>query len=496
MGEADAGGSGLIDEQPLLGSLFKSQNSETWTTDQYEDLTFELYRASFDTTAAGNINFINDNSIQNKKMSGFFMFLKEGSSLARIRMSSHGFYNGDRVTISGIAINDVSDNAITYGGVYAGTDLNGEFTVSGSEMDSFIIDIAENMPSSEDPVVATSSENLKTRSDWDIVITKNINIDMFKPVSTDMTPNRTNISYKYKGYSDTGYTSLNNLRNHTVESPTKLRSLSKENETHLNAGNKSITFNSHLTSTDEKVSPRILLSGSFPAILTTNFRINNPVIGDYSSELDKESFLAEDVTVTPIGGVLTDIFSIDATTMANFALINHGYHVTIYDGNSNASTLLGTFPIHSVTNNYITVKGLPAITGTAVFIEYSTRWRDETVSGGSSSVSKYATKILRFGVDNTGFKLAFTYNKPVGTEVEFYYRTSKASEEGIDHRRLKYEKMNLTLPTCETKKSFREGTGTITGLQKFDSMNIKIVYKSDDSRDYPVLKDFRIIAVV
>lgn len=493
MGEADAGGSGLIDEQPLLGSLFKSQNSETWTTDQYEDLTFELYRASFTTSAAGNINFITDNSTQNKKMSGFFMFLKSGSSLARIRMSSNGLYNGDKVTISGIAINDVSGNPVTYGGVYAGTDLNGEFTVSGSEMDSFIIDIGENMST---PVVATSSENLKTRSDWDITITKNINIDMFKPVSSDMILSKTNIGYKYKGFNDTDYTSLNNLSNHTVESSSKLRSLSPENESQSYSGGNSIALNAHLTSTDEKVSPRILLSGTYPSILTTNFRINNPVIDDYSSDLDKESFVAQVITVGVIGGVLTDIFSTDVSTMEKFALINHGFHVTMYDGLTNASPLLGTFPIHSVTNNNITVKGLPAITGTDVFIEYSTRWRDETVSSGSNTVSKYATKVLRFGVDNTGFKLAFTYNKPIGTEVEFYYRTSKASDKAVDHRRLKYEKIELTLPTCDSKKLFREGTGTVTGLQKFDSMNIKIVYKSDDSRDYPVLKDFRIIAVV
>jgi len=493
MGEADTGGSGLIDEQPLLGSLFKSQNAETWTTDQYEDLTFELYRASFDTSAAGNIDFISDNSTQNKKMDGFFMFLRSGSSLARIRMFANGLHNGDRVTISGIAINDVSGNPITYGGVYAGTDLNGEFTVSGSEMDSFIIDIGENMST---PAVATSTEQLKSRSDWDITITKNINIDMFKPVFTEMILSKTKIGYKYKGFHDTSYTSLNNLRNHTVESPMKLRSLSPENEIHHYSGGNSMSLNAHLTSSDEKVSPRILLSGTYPSILTTNFRINNPVIGDYSSDLDKESFVATNITVNVVGNTLTDIFSTDAGTMEKFALINHGFHVTIYDGNSNASTLLGTFPIHSVTNNNITVKGLPAITGTNIFVEYSTRWRDETVSGGSSSISKYATKILRFGVDNTGFKLAFTYNKPVGTEVEFYYRTSKASDEAVDHRRLKYEKIQLTLPTCEGKRYFREGTGTVTGLQKFDSMNIKIVYKSDDSSVYPTLKDFRIIAVV
>tara|TARA_E500000318_G_scaffold49022_3_gene46102 strand:+ start:20829 stop:28409 length:7581 start_codon:yes stop_codon:yes gene_type:complete len=37
----------LVSSQRLLGSLFKSQNASTWTPSQYEDLTFELFRANF-----------------------------------------------------------------------------------------------------------------------------------------------------------------------------------------------------------------------------------------------------------------------------------------------------------------------------------------------------------------------------------------------------------------------------------------------------------------
>jgi len=40
----------LVTTQRLLGSLFKSQNASTWTPSQYEDLTFELYRADFATS--------------------------------------------------------------------------------------------------------------------------------------------------------------------------------------------------------------------------------------------------------------------------------------------------------------------------------------------------------------------------------------------------------------------------------------------------------------
>jgi hypothetical protein len=65
LGEPDATTAGLtesqqiyVTEQPLLGSLFKSQNASTWTPSQYEDLKFNLYQAVF-TDEVGNINFYN-----------------------------------------------------------------------------------------------------------------------------------------------------------------------------------------------------------------------------------------------------------------------------------------------------------------------------------------------------------------------------------------------------------------------------------------------------
>ena len=47
----------IVSTQPLLGSLFKSQNASTWTPSQYEDLTFNLYRANF--VSSGAAQFFN-----------------------------------------------------------------------------------------------------------------------------------------------------------------------------------------------------------------------------------------------------------------------------------------------------------------------------------------------------------------------------------------------------------------------------------------------------
>ena len=47
----------LVSTQRLLGSLYKSQNASVWTPSQYEDLTFQLFRADFN--QSGSVQFFN-----------------------------------------------------------------------------------------------------------------------------------------------------------------------------------------------------------------------------------------------------------------------------------------------------------------------------------------------------------------------------------------------------------------------------------------------------
>ena len=55
MGEVDLLTNKLNDKQPVLGSLFKSQNASTWTPSQFEDLKFKLNKAKFVTDSSGSI---------------------------------------------------------------------------------------------------------------------------------------------------------------------------------------------------------------------------------------------------------------------------------------------------------------------------------------------------------------------------------------------------------------------------------------------------------
>ena len=60
LGEVDIATSTTVTTQPALGSLFKSQNTNNWTEDLFEDIKFKLNRAEFDITRTASILLTND----------------------------------------------------------------------------------------------------------------------------------------------------------------------------------------------------------------------------------------------------------------------------------------------------------------------------------------------------------------------------------------------------------------------------------------------------
>ena len=64
MGGRVLGGTAIIDKQPSIGSLFKSQNASTWEADQNKDLKFRIRRAKFETTGTAYFNIEDPDEVQ------------------------------------------------------------------------------------------------------------------------------------------------------------------------------------------------------------------------------------------------------------------------------------------------------------------------------------------------------------------------------------------------------------------------------------------------
>jgi hypothetical protein len=96
MGDRIPGSTRTISEQPYAGVLFKSQNASTWTADQNQDLKFTLYRAKFNTSVVGNVQFVNDLlPLQTLDTDPFET--TAGSNKVRVWHSNHGMPSGSKV---------------------------------------------------------------------------------------------------------------------------------------------------------------------------------------------------------------------------------------------------------------------------------------------------------------------------------------------------------------------------------------------------------------
>jgi hypothetical protein len=376
MGEDDLSGGGSIQTQPLLGSLFKSQSASAWTTDQYEDLTFKLYRAEY------------------------------------------------------------------------------------------------------------------LRQKFGLKITNNIKVDDLQPAFKDKILPGTNLEYEYKKYNDTSYTKVVNRLNKST--PSTISILNPVGETAQYSGNSSLEFKATLTTTDAKISPIINIAG-IDALCSTN-RINLPDITNINTALDVGSFTSGTLTTpSPSGNIIS---TADAATILEFGKFKIGMNLHIYDSFGGAD--LGNFIITDISadKTTVTVDLSFTMTGTTLYIKYNTRYLDEITPVGSTSASKYVSRPLQFVNISTGFKLFFTYNQPYNTNIDFYYRTSNSGVEGVIHKELKYTKIdNIGTKSSNNKGGFFEGNVTVTGVDDYDIISVKIVFNSGNSNKAPRLRDFRIVAV-
>ena len=114
MGETDIGGLRIVSKQPHLGVLFKSQNNRTWTPSDSEDLKFTLRKASFNTTAAGNVTLVNNpigeaitneigNTVYVNRLKTNPLIMTNGSTTMKVKHDDHGMYStSNNVVITGV----------------------------------------------------------------------------------------------------------------------------------------------------------------------------------------------------------------------------------------------------------------------------------------------------------------------------------------------------------------------------------------------------------
>jgi hypothetical protein len=213
LGEMQLGTETRVSQQPLLGSLFKSQNGGLWTEDQTQDIKFVLHRANFQTAAAAEVRLVNapltlkklplnpieTNSNGSNPSSNLF-----GSNPQVIRVVSfyHGLLPGDLVAISGIegAPGGIPD-----------VEINTVHTVIDANLEYFTVKV---------PTVATNNERDGGASGY---ITPNRPYEVLDVTTGAMVFGSSQLIATNRATQSAGVTGYNTLNAYKLDTPNNIR---------------------------------------------------------------------------------------------------------------------------------------------------------------------------------------------------------------------------------------------------------------------------------
>ena len=133
-----------ITTQPSLGSVYKSQNTDVWSEDLFEDIKFTLYRAEFDISRTANLYLTNSNLGYEKLLADPIQtyalantnatstLFKNNNSIVKVNHRDHGFESSGKSYVFFKSLSNV--------GGFTSSVLNSSlFKVSNSGLDYYNI---------------------------------------------------------------------------------------------------------------------------------------------------------------------------------------------------------------------------------------------------------------------------------------------------------------------------------------------------------------------
>ena len=479
IGDTMPGTARTISEQPYLGSLFKSQNASTWTADQTQDLKFVLYRAKFDTSVIANVEFVND-VIPKQTLDLNPFETRQSQTKVRVWHKDHGVPSGTRVTISGVAA--------AVNGIPA-AELNTTHVISDVDLDSYVVTVATTAATASG--YAGGSSVQATRNLQYDGIQPQIQVQRFSETPLDFgiktTTGKSVDSTTQTPYvQDASFSGILANENNFFTAPRMVAS--EINETNSLSGNKSLTLNVTMSTTNNALSP-IIDTHRTSAIVFSN-KVNSPSETNMNvAGLDNNVILNGLSGVTVSGNQITT-----STRNAQFKTATVGKYLTIAGASSGSSTRLITAVASD--GSSITFSAAPdAITGNATLTQRE-RFVDEIAPLESSTYSKYVTKKVTLANASNFLRVRFAANKPADATIEVYYKTAVVGSTSS------FEDVNYTLMTADAEiisasndsQQFYDVSYSANNLDSFDAVQLKIVMKSINSSEVPRIKDLRVIA--
>jgi hypothetical protein len=277
LGQKTLDDSRLISKQPLLGSMFKSQNGGTWTAEQNEDVKFILNACSFTTNTYGKISLVNDVVPAKLLPKTNPISTTASSAVITIHHPNHGMHSTSaNVTISGLASG-------TYNGINA-TNINGTYTtIDNIKLDSYTI-TAQNSDTADATGDIGGTDNVSA--------TRNVLFDVIQPVIGNVLHDETMIlssmrttsgrtlegsetEYSFAAAAKSTFLTLNT--DYYTISPGLVASAI--NETNEMSGSKSFSLGLVLYTPDTRPNLSPVIDTKKMSLFLIQNRLNNPISG-------------------------------------------------------------------------------------------------------------------------------------------------------------------------------------------------------------------------
>ena len=275
---------------------------------------------------------------------------------------------------------------------------------------------------------------------------------------------------------------------------------SEVNENNSLGGNKSLTFNVMMSSSNNALSP--ILDTQRTSMVAISNKINFPTEGNVNvGGLDENTLLSANTTIAFADANPDTITTTNSTARQVLQTVTVGKYLNISGSTSALND--GTFLVSKVaddgTTTTVTFSNASFTTqssGTAITIKQREIFVDEISPLGSSTFSKYVTKKVNLANPSNFLRVRMATNIPADAGLDVYYRVNTVgSTTNFDN--VNYTQMASDAPITYVQvgsDQFIDMAFSADGLASFDAVQVKLVLKSTNSSAVPRVKDLRVIA--
>lgn len=510
-----------ISTQPHLGSLFKSQNDNTWTAEQFEDIKFRMNRAEFDVNKRMKLVFKNADNSQRQLLPNNPFETEKDSTMVRVYHKNHGLSASDKVKLEVLSDtwfpvhlasgNLIVGQSITGGNngataIIADMEYVGIDSQSGDQIYNVKLSNLDGWFDAGEPFVGDlfyeefrNTEMMETLG----IIPRNLNHN----APTGNIPG--GVDHDYNGVPLSEMSGVEHLVQHVdsidsyiIQVTTAATATGRTGGSgNFGTGNVQVdVFNAQGQFIDYTGDGKWTFSGVKHRGVGSDV-INYEAVGPITFEPNENIPMVEPLKIA--SKTNEDAFlgagNKSLTVTAEFGTDN-SYLSPVLNLDSFGFTSITNRIEYNTCENYSVAPNAGTWNVDCDEPGSTARWKDEVQAAGGSEGAKYIMKPVTLTNPATNIMVYLDALKFLGTDIQVWYRTLPVDvEDDIVNMPWVHAPFDKDV-VSEFDDDYREMQATIPGvngevLPEFKSFQIKLVLKAKNSAQPPKCKAFRAIAV-